>query len=128
MRLIIRIRELIKRFLKIKILSVLILLIAFILLLTNPTLKDFKDVAPTKVMVIENYGYCNKLILNHRKVKNYLLFSHYEFSFACIKTGKKEDKYEGSSHFYYIGILGNFYQPQYYYDVKTYNLQKIWGK
>ncbi len=76
---------------------------------------------------MERYGYCNKLILNHRKVKNYLLFSYYDFSFACIEL-EEEDKFNGSAHFYYIGILGNFYQPQYFYDVKAYNLQKIWGK
>jgi hypothetical protein len=104
----------------IKIILTLMVFIVLTLLLTNPSLKDFKDVTPTKVMVIERDGYCNKIILNHRKVKNYLLFSYFDFSYACIKKENKKDKFIGSSHFYYIGLLGNFYQPDYIYNGKTY--------
>ena len=103
-----------------KIISLISLIIVVLMLFTNPTLKDFKDIAPSKIMVIERDGYCNKIILNHRKVKNYLLFSYFDFSYACIKKEKKKDKFIGSTHFYYIGILGNFYQPDYIYNGKTY--------
>lgn len=90
----------------IKTIFTLILLVVLIMLFTNPSLKEFKDIAPTKIMVIERDGYCNKLILNHRKVKNYLLFSYFDFSYACIKKENKKNIFIGSTHFYYIPEFG----------------------
>ena len=102
-----------------------LLIIPFLVLWwTNPTLNEFKEVCPTSLMVESRYGYCKKdWQLSAVKIKNCFFYSYYEFSYGCSKWIKADDYYsEGrwkmsDSHKHrYIGIFGNFYPVEYYYD------------
>ena len=101
-----------------------------ILAWTNPTLREFKEVTPTQLMIEKENGYCEKKWnFGHNKVKNYMFYSYYKFTFGCSEF-KKPDYYEEKMGYkkryvvrnykeqYYLGILNNFYKvefPRFYY-------------
>lgn len=89
---------------------------AIVLYCTNPTLKEFEEITPSKLVIEKNNGFCeSEWKLSHTKVKNYFFCSYYKFSFGCSEYQgyKKKYKIEGFEEYTYLGIFNNFYRVEY---------------
>jgi hypothetical protein len=90
---------------------------SIVLCYTNPTLREFKEIAPSKLDIEKGYGFCDDegWRLSHTKVKNNILYSYYTFSFGCMEYDRTFQKVKLTTHrdVYYIGIFNNFYRIEY---------------
>jgi hypothetical protein len=101
--------------------AIFIILILFVLVLTNPNMDDFKDFSQANEIIYKqkekeseesgNFIFCQK------RERNYFLFSFYSY---YIRFETKYGDYTLQSE-RYLGILNNFYfiEPdRFYYDEK----------
>lgn len=100
-----------------KIVGITVFVSAIVLWYTNPTLKEFKEITPSKLDIEKGYGFCDDegWRLSHTKVKNNILYSYYKFSFGCMEYDRTFQKVKLTTHrdVYYIGIFNNFYRIEY---------------
>ena len=100
-----------------KIVGITVFISAIVLWYTNPTLKEFKEITPSKLDIEKGYGFCDDegWRLSHTKVKNNILYSYYKFSFGCMEYDRTFQKVKLTTHrdVYYIGIFNNFYRVEY---------------
>jgi hypothetical protein len=95
-----------------------ICLAGFLLWISNPNLKDFKDFAPQKVYFEKEYKECDKKIhISYRKTRDYFFFSYYEVSFICSFHEFTDEHTNIYRNIWgdllgtriYLGIFNNFY-------------------
>lgn len=100
-----------------KISLAIIVVVGVVLWYTNPTLREFKEITPSKLAIEKDYGFCEEeeWKLSHTKVKNCIFYSYYKFSFGCSEYNKYDEMYEivGFEECFYIGIFNNFYRVKY---------------
>lgn len=89
---------------------------SIVLWYTNPTLREFKEITPSKLAIEKDNGFCEEeWKLSHTKVKNNIFYSYYKFSFGCsdYNSRTKEVGLIEYNEYYYIGIFNNFYRVEY---------------
>jgi hypothetical protein len=99
-----------------KIVGLTVFVSAIVLWYTNPTLREFKEITPSKLAIEKDNGFCEEeWKLSHTKVKNCIFYSYYKFSFGCSDYNRSSEKVELIEYkeFYYIGIFNNFYRVEY---------------
>jgi hypothetical protein len=100
-----------------KIAGLTVFVSAIVLCYTNPTLREFKEIAPSKLAIQKDYGLGDEddWKLAHTKVKNCIFYSYYKFSFGCSDYNRARKKMELIEYkeYYYIGIFNNFYRVEY---------------
>lgn len=99
-----------------KIVGITVFVSAIVLWYTNPTLREFKEIAPSKLAIEKDYGFCEETgwKLSHTKVKNNIFYSYYKFSFGCSDYNSRTEEVELTRYkeHYYIGIFNNFYRVE----------------
>jgi len=99
-----------------KIAGLTVFVSAIVLWYTNPSLREFKEITPSKLAIEKDNGFCDEeWKLSHTKVKNNIFYSYYKFSFGCSNYNRAREKVELIEYkeYYYIGIFNNFYRVEY---------------
>jgi cytochrome c-type biogenesis protein CcmH/NrfF len=99
-----------------KIVGLTVFVSSIFLWYTNPTLREFKEITPSKLAIEKDNGFCEEeWKLSHTKVKNCIFYSYYKFSFGCSDYNRSSEKVELIEYkeYYYIGIFNNFYRVEY---------------